>query len=96
MRRCYHAPVIRLAIRFSGRVQGVGFRATARQIAREHTVSGWVRNDADGSVTMEVEGDEGDVDGYLAALSGAMNALISGAERVPIDPVGEPGFEIRW
>lgn len=89
-------PVIRLAIRFSGRVQGVGFRATARHIAREHSVSGWVRNDADGSVTMEVEGDEGDVDCYLLALSSAMNTLITGAERVTIDPIGTSGFEIRW
>lgn len=89
-------PVIRLAIRYSGRVQGVGFRATARQIARGRMVSGWVRNEGDGSVQMEVEGDAIEVDRYLLALSEAMSTLIASAERVPIDVVGESEFEIRW
>src|SRR5262245_4151279 len=40
----------RRQIRFHGRVQGVGFRVTARAIADEFAVSGWVRNEPDGTV----------------------------------------------
>ena len=76
-------------------MQGVGFRVTAREIACTHDVTGWVRNEADGTVSMEVEGDAHDVDGYLQALSAAMNTLVTGSDRQSIDPVGESGFEIR-
>ncbi|MBF0570058.1 MAG: acylphosphatase [Candidatus Omnitrophica bacterium] len=43
---------------FKGRVQGVGFRYTAREYARDLGLSGWVRNLGDGSVQLVVEGDE--------------------------------------
>jgi acylphosphatase len=39
-------------------VQGVGFRWTARETARQMGLSGWVRNIDDGSVDCEVEGEE--------------------------------------
>ena len=48
-------------VRITGRVQGVFFRAWARDEARALSVSGWVRNCADGSVEAHVEGDEGAV-----------------------------------
>jgi acylphosphatase len=48
---------VREAIVFTGRVQGVGFRATARDLARALHLHGWVRNEPDGSVSMEVQGD---------------------------------------
>ncbi|NJQ97304.1 MAG: acylphosphatase [Hydrococcus sp. CSU_1_8] len=48
----------RFSARYVGRVQGVGFRATARSIALGHGVTGWVRNEPDGSVYVEAEGDE--------------------------------------
>ena len=40
---------------YHGRVQGVGFRYTARSIARRHPVSGWVRNLPAGTVELLVE-----------------------------------------
>ena len=46
----------RKSIVFHGRVQGVGFRWTASQIAGEYGLTGWVRNEYDGTVTMEVQG----------------------------------------
>ena len=46
--------VIRLVI--SGRVQGVGFRWFVRQAAREGGLTGWVRNNADGSVELVAGG----------------------------------------
>ena len=49
---------IRRRVRFHGRVQGVGFRYTARFAAESLGLTGWVKNEWDGSVLMEVEGRE--------------------------------------
>jgi len=49
---------IRKRILFHGRVQGVGFRYTALHLARSLGLTGWVRNEYDGSVLMEVQGPE--------------------------------------
>ena len=46
----------RFSLRFTGRVQGVGFRWTAQQLANSLGLTGWVYNDWDGSVQMEVQG----------------------------------------
>jgi acylphosphatase len=43
--------------RIHGRVQGVGFRYTTRNEAKRRRLSGWVRNDPDGSVEVVCEGD---------------------------------------
>ena len=49
---------IRKRIVFHGRVQGVGFRYTAKYLAQSLELTGWVRNDWDQTVTMEVQGRE--------------------------------------
>ena len=46
----------RRRIEFHGRVQGVGFRYQAQKYASAYGLKGWVRNEYDGSVTMEVQG----------------------------------------
>ena len=55
-------------VHYSGRVQGVGFRATAVSLARRWPVTGWVRNLPDGRVQMLVEGSETDVAAFLQAV----------------------------
>ena len=45
-------------IKISGRVQGVGFRYSARSVARFYNVKGFVRNEPDGSVYIEAEGED--------------------------------------
>lgn len=86
----------RVAARYVGRVQGVGFRATARAIAGRHGVTGWVRNEADGSVTLEAQGPKQNVEGFLATLRNQMSAMI---EREYLDDIaviaGETSFEVR-
>jgi acylphosphatase len=50
----------------SGRVQGVSFRAATQQEAERLGVTGWVRNEPDGSVAVHAEGAQGDVDALVA------------------------------
>lgn len=50
--------MIRRRYVFYGSVQGVGFRWRAMQAAKLYGLTGWVRNDWDGSVTMELQGEE--------------------------------------
>lgn len=47
---------IRKAARAQGRVQGVGFRFFVQTEAKKSKVTGWVKNESDGSVTMEIQG----------------------------------------
>ncbi|MGV8095944.1 MAG: acylphosphatase [Mangrovibacterium sp.] len=51
-----------------GRVQGVGFRHFVRKNAIELNLNGWVRNNPDGSVEVEVEGDEDIISVFLEIL----------------------------
>ena len=53
---------------FYGWVQGVGFRYRAYHAAQAAGVTGWVRNEADGSVTMEIQGDEAQIDRVLQSV----------------------------
>lgn len=55
-----------VSIRVSGRVQGVFFRATAKEKADELHISGSVRNDEDGSVFIEAEGEEDAIREFIA------------------------------
>ncbi len=65
-------PVFRLEVHFSGRVQGVGFRYTTRQIALGYTVTGLVRNLEDGRVQMIAEGAETEVQEFLREIQSQM------------------------
>lgn len=58
----------RLSVVFHGRVQGVGFRFTTVEIARNHEVAGYVMNRMDGSVMAVAEGAERDLMGFLEAV----------------------------
>ena len=64
--------VTRYVVTFIGRVQGVGFRATAISQARGLDVHGFVRNEPDGSVLMDVEGHPADLKRLIAKIESAM------------------------
>lgn len=60
--------MIRRKILFYGRVQGVGFRYRAGYAAESLRLTGWVCNEEDGTVSMEVQGDEASIDHMLRIL----------------------------
>ena len=60
--------MIRRQIIFYGRVQGVGFRYKARYMADSLGLTGYVHNEYDGSVKMEVQGDEAVIDRMICGL----------------------------
>ncbi len=76
MQDVHHAQVF-----FSGRVQGVGFRYAALQVAKEFEVAGWVKNLADGRVHLEVEGPVDQVNAYLAAVEERMHGYVRKVDR---------------
>jgi acylphosphatase len=53
-------------IKISGRVQGVLFRDAARRNGKKLDLTGFVRNDVDGSVYIEAEGEEENLEKFLA------------------------------
>jgi acylphosphatase len=71
--------MIRKQVRYTGRVQGVGFRAAARGVARQHPVTGWVRNEPDGSVLLEVQGSAAAMEAVLAGIRDRMRRNIASA-----------------
>ena len=52
-------------IRISGRVQGVGFRYTARNMAKTLGIRGFVKNEYDGAVYIEAEGEEENIRQFI-------------------------------
>ena len=85
--------VIRRALRFSGRVQGVGFRYRAVHAALAVGATGWVRNDRDGGVSMEIQGTEAQIDRVILAIERGTYVLIENlrAKTIPVVD-GEYGF----
>ncbi len=81
---------------FTGHVQGVGFRYTALQVAREFEVAGLVKNLPDGRVQLEVEGREPEIDAFLTAVAERMHGLIRKTERTDAKrPPQFAGFIIK-
>lgn len=58
----------RMHIFYSGWVQGVGFRFTARGLARRFAVTGWVRNLDDGRVELVAEGERAELEAFRRAV----------------------------
>jgi len=82
---------------YEGRVQGVGFRYTARRVAAGFDVSGYVRNLSDGRVELLASGEPDEVDGFLTALrESELAGHIENEQPAEVSaPAGLRGFEIR-
>ena len=86
---------IRKRIVFHGRVQGVGFRYTARHLAQSIGLSGWVRNEYDGTVLMEVQGRDPMIFKLMEGLNRSMFIDISWIDSEDIPVEEETSFKIR-
>jgi len=81
---------------FSGRVQGVGFRYTTLQVAKEFEVSGLVQNMADGRVCLEAEGAPETIKAFVTAVEERLHGYIRKTERQATKrPAQFVGFTIR-
>lgn len=85
-------------VRFTGRVQGVGFRMTVQRLAVGHPVAGWVRNESDGSVSCLIEATPAGVNAFICSIEEAMRGNIEGVERTPDFARDEilSGFSIKF
>jgi acylphosphatase len=72
----------RVVVLYSGRVQGVGFRATVRGIACGYDVIGMARNLPDGRVELVAEGARSELEAFLKAIAESELSGFIGAGRV--------------
>lgn len=88
--------MIRKHITFHGRVQGVGFRYRARQAAGLYGCTGWARNEWDGTVTMEIQGEETAIDQVIQSIGAGRYVQIQSMDSrtMPLEE-NERGFRTR-
>ena len=87
----------RKRIIFSGRVQGVGFRYRASYAAESLGLTGWVKNEWDETVSMEVQGEEEQIDKLVERMYRERYIRIDGISVMNMLPVeGEKKFKIKY
>jgi acylphosphatase len=87
---------VRLRAIVHGHVQGVFFRDSVRRLAERLGVSGWVRNNWDGSVEAVLEGDREGVESVLGFMrEGPRGARVDRVETADEQPEGLTGFDVR-
>ena len=88
--------MIRRHIVFYGDVQGVGFRFRAYHAATMYGCTGWVRNEYDGSVIMEIQGEEAQIDRVIMAIEHGIYVRIENMDSRDMEVKnGETGFRVR-
>ena len=86
---------IRRKITFYGFVQGVGFRYRAYHAANAHGCTGCVKNEWDGTVSMEIQGEEKDIDQVIMAIEKGRFVSIENIDSRTIPLSDEDaGFEV--
>jgi len=87
----------RLHVFFSGYVQGVGFRFTARRVAQSLDLVGWVKNCYDGRVELVAEGEQEFLKQILNQLNRAFERYVKSSEVTWSEATGEfTCFSIRF
>jgi acylphosphatase len=87
---------VRAHVFVSGHVQGVYYRATTRDTARQHGIDGWVKNLDDGRVEAVFEGPEADVETMVEwCHTGSPAASVEDVSVEYEQPAGLDGFRVR-
>lgn len=86
--------MIRKHIIFYGSVQGVGFRYRARHAADLYGCTGWAHNEWDGSVSMEIQGEEENIDKVILAIEAGTYVRIENMD-VKTIPLVEHDYGFR-
>lgn len=87
---------ITVRVLYAGRVQGVGFRYTVREIVKSNPVDGYVKNRPDGQVELLAQGTGPQIDSLLQAITERFRGNIQGIDRQEISSSEAlSGFEIR-
>lgn len=88
--------IIRKRIQFTGAVQGVGFRYRARYAASGCGVTGWVKNEWDGTVLMEAQGTNEQINQVLKLINAGSYIRIDRLDykEIPVEE-DERGFHVR-
>ena len=87
---------VREYISFEGRVQGGGFRYRLSHLAGHYGVTGWVRNEYDGSVSAELQGLSGEIDLIIQSLGQDRYIRIDRVTRKRRETMPEErGFRVR-
>ena len=90
-------PPVRRRFRFSGLVQGVGFRYEVQRIASQLDLTGWVRNQSDGSVVVEIEGPLNYIEGFLLSVEAVPRFDITEIQAKDLPPTQiEKAFKILY
>lgn len=88
--------MIRRRVVVYGRVQGVFFRDSARRLAQQHGVSGWVANRWDGTVEAVFEGETDAVERLVRFMNeGPRGAEVERVDVTEEEPEGSRGFSVR-
>ena len=78
-------------------VQGVGFRYTAMHAANMYRLTGYVKNEYDGSVTCEVQGDDEAIESFMTTISNGRFIDISEIDKKALEIIpDERSFEVRY
>ena len=90
----------RLHLRFVGQVQGVGFRWTSMGVARDLGLTGWARNERDGSAAADGQGEPAHVGAFFSQMLEAyrrypISYTVDEREDIPLVE-GETDFEVRY
>ena len=88
----------RIYLNITGKVQGVGFRYFCNQQAENLSLKGWVKNEGDGSVSLEAEGDQQSLNKFFSVVSkGPHYSHVDSVKRKELPPISkEKNFSIRY
>lgn len=89
--------MVRRHLCFYGSVQGVGFRYTAHHLAESLGLTGWVKNEYDGSVTCEIQGPDYVIQEFIRRLNDQRWIRISDIDSKSVDVISdERSFDITY